>query len=80
MRRTFALHLVDLLLLDTEGEAEVDALEDAVLAGPEHVGGLEVGVDDAVPVEAVEGHQQVLRELQTGPRRQPAPLILVDNL
>ena len=80
MRRTFALHLVNLLLPHAEGEAEVDALEDAVLAGPEHVGGLEVGVDNAVPVEAVEGHQQVLRELQTGPRRQPAPLVLVDNL
>ena len=45
---TFALDLVDILLHDAEGEAEVYHLEDPVLAGPEHVGRLQVGVDNAL--------------------------------
>ena len=39
---------MDILLHDAEGEAEVYHLEDPVLAGPEHVGGLQVSVDNAL--------------------------------
>ena len=39
---------MDILLHDAEGEAEVYHLEDPVLAGPEHVGRLQVGVDNAL--------------------------------
>lgn len=45
---TFALNLVDVLLRDAVGEAEVYHLEDPVLAGPEHVSWLEISVDNAL--------------------------------
>ena len=45
---TFALDLVNILLRDTVGEAEVYRFEHPVMAGPEHIGGLEVGVHNAL--------------------------------
>ena len=45
---TFALDLVNILLRDTVGEAEVYRFEHPVMAGPEHIGGLEVGVHNTL--------------------------------
>ena len=58
-----ALDLVEVLLLHAERQAEVDALEDALLARPEDIGGLEISVDYTGPMESRERRQEVLGEL-----------------
>ena len=45
---TFALDLMDILLDDAVGEAKVYNLEDPVLAGPEHIGRLQVSMYNAL--------------------------------
>ena len=77
---TFTLDLMNIFLLNTEGQAEVDDFKDAVLTGPENVAGFQVAVDDVSSVEGKEGDQNVLGKLETRPRRQPASIIFVNNL
>ena len=77
---TFTLDLMNIFLLNTEGQTEVDDFKDAVLTGPENVAGFQVAVDDVSSVEGKEGDQNVLGKLETRPRRQPASIIFVNNL
>ena len=77
---TFTLDLMNIFLLNTEGQAEVDDFKDAVLTGPEDVAGLQVSVHDASSVEGKERDQNILGKLETRPRRQPASIIFVNNL
>merc|ERR550519_3099990 len=67
---------MEVSLLHIEGETEVDSFEDAVLAGPENVGRLQVGVNNPLPVEDREGGQQILGKLDCQPGRQALSLIL----
>ena len=71
---------MNIFLLNTEGQTEVDDFKDAVLTGPENVAGFQVAVDDVSSVEGKEGDQNVLGKLETRPRRQPASIIFVNNL
>ena len=77
---TFTLNLVDIFLPNTESQTEVDDFEDAVLAGPEDVAGLQVAVDDVSSVQGKERDQNILGKLETCPWRQPASIIFVNNL
>ena len=77
---TFTLNLVDIFLPSTESQTEVDDFEDAVLAGPENVAGLQVAVHDVSSVKGKERDQNILGKLETRPRRQPASIIFVNNL
>ena len=67
-------------LLHIEGEAEVDGLEDPVLARPEDIGRLEVSVYNPVPVEDGEGCEEILGELDCQTGGQSLSLILENNL
>ena len=71
---------MNIFLLNTEGQTEVDDFKDAILTGPENVAGFQVSVDDVSSVEGEEGDQNVLGKLETRPRRQPASIIFVNNL
>ena len=71
---------MDIFLPNTESQTEVDDFEDAILAGPEDVPGLEVAVDDASSVQGKERDENILGKLETRPRRQPASIIFVNNL
>ena len=71
---------MDVFLPNTESQTEVDDFEDAVLAGPEDVAGLEVAVDDVSSVEGKERNENILGKLETCPRRQPTSFIFVNNL
>ena len=77
---TFTLDLMNIFLLNTEGQTEVDDFKDAVLTGPENVAGFQVAVDDVSSVEGEERDQNVLGKLETRPRRQPTSIIFVNNL
>ena len=74
------LDLVQVALLHAEREPEVYQLEHFVLSGPENVVWLEVRVNEAVRVEAVQGGQNIPSKLENQPRGEAVSVILVDNL
>ena len=71
---------MEVSLLHIEGETEVDSFEDSVLARPEDVGRLEVGVNNPGPVEDGEGGEEILGKLDCQPGREALSLVLEYNL
>ena len=54
---------MNILLLNTERQSKVDTFEDAIVTGPEDVGGFEISVNDAVLMKSVESHENILGKL-----------------
>ena len=60
---------MNILLFNTESQSKVDTFEDAIVTGPEDIGGFEISVNDAVLMKSVESHENILGKLETSPRR-----------